>query len=256
MIFMGVDIIQTDKIKFTSYFPPIAINKLLIRNLPVEIGKNDILSSRINYQKTLRLNYNQNSLTFYVVPLAYWGQERHRISYRLINFDDTWITNIQNQPINFSNLAPGTYRLQLRVSDENGNWSKNIREVEITIKPPFWRTIWAIIGYILIIIGIQYFILRAYRKRESRKKEAALLEFEKKKGEELQSYKIEFFTNVAHEFGLYVGRFFGLVLFIGLAFYVSKDFALRYSLVIVALIQMLSIPLAKNIMKDSYSREK
>lgn len=59
-----------------------------------------------------------------------------------------------------------------------------------------------------------------------------------------------------HEFGLYVGRFFGLVLFISLAFYVSKDFALRYSLVIVALIQMLSIPLAKNIMKDSYSEAK
>jgi len=56
-----------------------------------------------------------------------------------------------------------------------------------------------------------------------------------------------------HEFGLYLGRFFGLVLFIGLAYYVSKDFALRYSLVIVALIQMISIPLAKNIMKDSYS---
>ncbi|MBW6492381.1 MAG: MFS transporter [Lentimicrobium sp.] len=59
-----------------------------------------------------------------------------------------------------------------------------------------------------------------------------------------------------HEFGLYLGRFFGLVLFIGLAFYVSRDFALRYSLVIVALIQMLSIPLAKNIMKHSYLEEK
>jgi len=59
-----------------------------------------------------------------------------------------------------------------------------------------------------------------------------------------------------HEFGLYVGRFFGLVLFIGLAFYVSKDFALRYSLVIVALIQMLAIPLAKNILKHSYQEEK
>ncbi|MDY0344370.1 MAG: MFS transporter [Lentimicrobium sp.] len=59
-----------------------------------------------------------------------------------------------------------------------------------------------------------------------------------------------------HEFGLYVGRFFGLVLFIGLAFYVSKEFALRYSLVIVALIQMLSIPLAKNIMKHSYATDK
>ena len=50
-----------------------------------------------------------------------------------------------------------------------------------------------------------------------------------------------------HEFGLYLGRFFGLVLFIVLAFYVSRDFALRYSLVIVAIIQMISIPVAKNI---------
>ncbi len=50
-----------------------------------------------------------------------------------------------------------------------------------------------------------------------------------------------------HEFGLYLGRFFGLVLFIGLAFYVSEEVAMRYSLVIVALIQMVSIPVAKNI---------
>jgi MFS transporter, YQGE family, putative transporter len=52
-----------------------------------------------------------------------------------------------------------------------------------------------------------------------------------------------------HEFGLYLGRFFGLVLFIGLAFYVSETVALRYSLVIVALIQMISIPVAKNIIQ-------
>jgi MFS transporter, YQGE family, putative transporter len=50
-----------------------------------------------------------------------------------------------------------------------------------------------------------------------------------------------------HEFGLYLGRFFGLVLFIVLALYVSETVALRYSLVIVALIQMISIPVAKNI---------
>ncbi len=197
---MGVDIIQTDKIKFTSYFPPIAINRLLIKNLPVKIDDKSVLTSRINHQQKLRLKYNQNSLTFYVAPLAYWGQERHRISYRLLNFDDTWVTNIQNQPISFSNLAPGTYTLQLRVSDENGNWSQSLRKIEIIINPPFWRSPWAIIGYILLAIGIQLFIFAAYRKREARKKEAALQAFEKKKGEELQSYKIEFFTNVAHEF--------------------------------------------------------
>jgi MFS transporter, YQGE family, putative transporter len=59
-----------------------------------------------------------------------------------------------------------------------------------------------------------------------------------------------------HEFGLYAGRVIGLGLFIFLAMYVSETFALRYSLIIVAVIQMLSIPLARNIMKNSYSENK
>lgn len=59
-----------------------------------------------------------------------------------------------------------------------------------------------------------------------------------------------------HELGLYAGRVAGLGLFIFLALYVSETFALRYSLVIVAVIQMLSIFLAKNIMKQSYSEDK
>ncbi|MBN2813871.1 MAG: MFS transporter [Bacteroidales bacterium] len=55
-----------------------------------------------------------------------------------------------------------------------------------------------------------------------------------------------------HEFGLYTGRVLGLGLFIFLAYSVSEIFALRYALIIVATLQMLSIPLAKNIMKHSY----
>jgi len=59
-----------------------------------------------------------------------------------------------------------------------------------------------------------------------------------------------------HEFGLYAGRVVGLGLFIFLALYVSETFALRYSLIIVAVVQMFSILLAKNIMKESYSENK
>jgi signal transduction histidine kinase/ligand-binding sensor domain-containing protein/CheY-like chemotaxis protein/AraC-like DNA-binding protein len=197
---MGVDIIQTDLIKFSSYFPPIAINQFLIRNIPVEPGTTNVLNSRINHQKNLRLAYNQNSISFYVSPLAYWGQERHRISYRLTNSDDEWTVKLQNQPLSFSNLKPGKYALQIRVSDENGNWSPEFREIGIQINPPFWLTLYALVGYILLFIGIQLAIFSAYRKREARKKEALLLEFKQKKEEELQSYKLEFFTNVAHEF--------------------------------------------------------
>ncbi|MFO7668710.1 MAG: MFS transporter [Bacteroidales bacterium] len=52
-----------------------------------------------------------------------------------------------------------------------------------------------------------------------------------------------------HEFGLYVGRFLGLVLFIFLIMYVSESFALKYSLIIIAAIQLLSIPVAKRVIR-------
>lgn len=53
-----------------------------------------------------------------------------------------------------------------------------------------------------------------------------------------------------HEFGLYVGRFFGLGLFIVLATYVSESFALKYALIIIAVLQLASIPMAKHIIKE------
>jgi MFS transporter, YQGE family, putative transporter len=54
-----------------------------------------------------------------------------------------------------------------------------------------------------------------------------------------------------HEFGLYVGRFFGLMLFIGLATYVSEIFALKYALIIIAVLQLASIPVAKHIIAQA-----
>lgn len=50
-----------------------------------------------------------------------------------------------------------------------------------------------------------------------------------------------------HEFGLYLGRFFGLGLFIFLATYVSEEVALKYSLIVIAVLQLASIPVARHI---------
>lgn len=54
-----------------------------------------------------------------------------------------------------------------------------------------------------------------------------------------------------HEFGLYIGRFLGLGLFIFLIIYVSESFALKYSLIIIAFIQLLSIPVARKVISKT-----
>lgn len=60
---------------------------------------------------------------------------------------------------------------------------------------------------------------------------------------------------MSHEMGLFLGRTFGLLLFIFLAYAVSQDFALKYALVIVAGIQLLSYPVAKKITNHPIHQE-
>ena len=52
-----------------------------------------------------------------------------------------------------------------------------------------------------------------------------------------------------HEWGLYFGRLIGCGLFIALANRVSEEVALRYALLVIAAVQMLSILMARNITK-------
>ena len=51
------------------------------------------------------------------------------------------------------------------------------------------------------------------------------------------------------EFGFYVGRFLGCGLFLVLAYEVSGEIALRYALLIVGVVQLLSVAVAKTILK-------
>jgi YQGE family putative transporter len=60
---------------------------------------------------------------------------------------------------------------------------------------------------------------------------------------------------LSHEFGLFFGRAFGLLLFILLAYGVSENFALKYALVVVGGLQLLAYPLSKNIINQTNTIE-
>ena len=55
---------------------------------------------------------------------------------------------------------------------------------------------------------------------------------------------------LSHEIGLFFGRAFGMALFILFVYLVSENFARKYALVIVGAVQLLSLPLAKNIIRE------
>ena len=56
---------------------------------------------------------------------------------------------------------------------------------------------------------------------------------------------------LSHEFGLFLGRAFGLILFMVLAFVISQDFALKYALILLGALQLIAYPLARNIIRQN-----
>ncbi len=60
----------------------------------------------------------------------------------------------------------------------------------------------------------------------------------------------------SQEFGFYIGRFAGCMLFILLASKVSDTFALRFALLMIGVVQLLSIPMAKRVLQGCAQTEK
>ncbi|MBK1442196.1 MFS transporter [Parapedobacter sp. ISTM3] len=61
----------------------------------------------------------------------------------------------------------------------------------------------------------------------------------------------EFAYILNHEAGLYIGRFIGAFTFILLAWYFSEEAALRYAIILIALLQLCSIFVAKQLLKGN-----
>lgn len=65
----------------------------------------------------------------------------------------------------------------------------------------------------------------------------------------------EFSYILNHEFGLYVGRFIGALTFLALAYFGSTEIALRYALLIIGTLQLISIIIAKQLLKKQKELE-
>ncbi len=59
----------------------------------------------------------------------------------------------------------------------------------------------------------------------------------------------EFSYILNHEFGLFAGRFIGAGTFLTLAFFVNADIALRYALLIIGVLQLISMVITKQLLK-------
>jgi signal transduction histidine kinase/ligand-binding sensor domain-containing protein/DNA-binding response OmpR family regulator len=193
--FFEQDLYRNEK-DYQLYFSELYINN--VRVLPDDNHK--VLSRILPYTNIIDLNYRQNNIMIDFASNNYVStQENAFYEYMLEGFDEAWISTNDTR-LNYTNLNPGKYILKIREKDVyNHNILNNI-QLKINIHPPFYATPLAYIIYLVFASIILYTIIRF---RHSRIRLAISLESErrdKKRIEQLNQSKLQFFTNISHEF--------------------------------------------------------
>lgn len=196
----GFNAFYPDKLLDNKYIPPIIITNIQLFNKNITIGTNDSpLKKDIAFVNKIKLKYNQNFLNFEFIALSYVAPEKNNYSYKLDGFDKDWNNIGNNHKISYTNLPPGSYTLFIKGSNNDGIWNSDGVKLEILISPPFWKSIWAYIFYIIALISTFYFSMQRIRTKHLREQKTSLDRVNAEKEIELYNAKIDFFTNIAHE---------------------------------------------------------
>ena len=180
--------------------PSVYIVQFELFNTIVKPGeKNSPLKESIESTKKIELKYNQSTFNFSFAALSYVAPEKNKYAYILEGFDEDWTYLDKVQKAGYSNVPPGKYTFKVKASNNNGVWSDEMASVDIHIHPPFYKTIWAYIIYLIIIISIIAFLSISYRDRIHKKNKRRQEIFENEKSREIYDAKIAFFTNITHE---------------------------------------------------------
>ncbi|NIJ53772.1 hybrid sensor histidine kinase/response regulator transcription factor [Dyadobacter arcticus] len=195
----GWTIFDPNAMKADTYHPEVAFTNLKINNVNADQHA-EIRTGQLNQLKKLTLPYDQNSLAFEFAGLEFNSPKRLRYRYKLEGYDNDWIVSDNTPVASFTKLPPGNYLLRINSSNTTGQWSSNVRKLELQIKSPFWLSWWAYCFYACVLAGIFWVYSQYLANRERLRQEIMQKDREAGQLKELDTLKTKFFSNITHEF--------------------------------------------------------
>ncbi|MEO6255063.1 MAG: ATP-binding protein [Ferruginibacter sp.] len=197
----GINIFDPKEILVPGFMPNVFITDILINNQSIAPGDNTgVLQNTIEQSKKITLTHLQDILTLEFSSLDLTASAQNKYRFQLVGVDKDWVESGTRRTATYLHLPAGKYIFKVQGSNSQGIWSDKIAELQITVLPPWWRSWWAYMAYI-VLLG---FGIRAYFKftvnRAKLKSQLNFEQLEAKRVKELDSVKTQLYTNITHEF--------------------------------------------------------
>ncbi len=178
----------------------IYFSDLEVNNKRVNVNdKTEILNESLNFKKSISLKSTDAIISVFFGTTNYIKANACEYEYRLEGLSDEWI-RCSNNRIPISNLPRGKYQLTVRGKYLNSATYTDEIKLGIRVNPPFYASSIAFIIYAIVLILITLYLLRILKREVNLESSLAFEKKEKERIEEINQYKLRFFTNISHEF--------------------------------------------------------
>lgn len=158
-------------------------------------SENSPLPKTIASTTHMTLNYDQRVITLRFSSLDFQQRDNTQYRYYMKGLDKSWGAPTYIPKASYANLPSGKYQFNVIASNAAGEWSTHPATLDITVLPPYWRTLWAYNVYAAIMLFIGYLIWHYQNRRlQLRKERMANAQLVK-----LDEMKDAFLANTSHE---------------------------------------------------------
>lgn len=199
--FQGVDYFNPLDIKLNKNVPSLYLTEFKLFNESVIPNQEKSpLTKVISKTDSLTLNSKQSVFTIEYSSINYTRPEKNEYAYYLEGYETSWNYVGKKRSATYTNLDPGDYVFKLKAANNDGIWNESPLHLKITILPPWWKTVWAILSYILLFLLGIYLLNKVTQNRIKDKQLVANERNNRLLEKELNEKKLQFFTNISHEF--------------------------------------------------------
>lgn len=189
------------------YFKPAEI-PLLLAASPIRVSRFMVFNTGEthaqaekypNLAEEIKLEHDENSFRVELSVMDYALNDMVEFSYKLHGLDDDWISLGSEKSLDFRNIPYGKYELRIRTRLKNQSWPGDYKHLFISISPPFYLSVYALVLYTIVVAAIIFIVFFFYIKKINAEGELRLKKLQLEQDGQLHLERLNFYTNITHE---------------------------------------------------------
>lgn len=197
---LGINVFNPSSFKINTERPLIHVTGIEINNQSSIKNSQEIINPNSTIDNKVELDHGQSVFTVNYVGINFTRGKQNQYAYKLEGFEKEWNYVGNKTSATYTNIPPGDYIFKVKAANNEGFWNENPETISITLSKPWWTTNLMLITYILIGLTLGFII---YDLTKSKLRQRQAIKSERIKllqTESLNAKKIQFFTNISHEF--------------------------------------------------------